>query len=86
MNVTELTRQMVAVCSHAWSAPFTTKSDFAREYADAVAAAASLGMITTCLRQGEYSRHWHVTPLGIQFINNMENIECSFSPSIPPPS
>ena len=38
---------LLSVVEKAWTAPFRTKSDYARENADAVAAAVSRGLITT---------------------------------------
>lgn len=44
--------------------PAMTKGNLAREYADAVAEAASRGWITTLL-DGEATRCWRLTPQGL---------------------
>lgn len=53
-------------------APFTTKSDFARRHADAVALAACKGLISTRFKQEHYSRTWRITALGLQWLNATE--------------
>ncbi len=53
------------VVEKAWTAPFRTKSDYARENADAVAAAASRGLITTSVSATDHGRYWLVTPDGL---------------------
>ncbi len=53
------------VVEKAWTAPFRTKSDYARENADAVAAAASRGLITTSISATDHGRYWLVTPDGL---------------------
>ena len=52
--------------------PFTTKSDFARLYADAIAIAASDGFITTKLAVGLYSRSWSLTPSGLSHLYTLQ--------------
>ncbi len=61
----EATMDLLAVVEKAWTAPFRTKSDFARENADAVAAAASRGLITTSVNATDHGRDWLVTPDGL---------------------
>ncbi len=56
---------LLAVVEKAWTAPFRTKSDFARENADAVAAAACRGLITTSVNATDHGRDWLVTPDGL---------------------
>lgn len=57
------------IVEKAWREPFTTKSDFARENANDVAAAASLGYITTALNgddtMADFSNAWLVTAKGL---------------------
>jgi len=49
-------------------APFSTKSDFARLYADEVASLASQNMISTWLPGGTYGREWRITVTGLFFL------------------
>lgn len=58
----------------AWLAPFSTKSDFAREHADMVAMAASDGFITTRIAAGLYGRQWNITPQGLKHLWMVEGI------------
>lgn len=53
------------VLERAWISPFRTKSDFAREYAVAVAAAASIGLITTQTERNLYGCTWRITSDGL---------------------
>lgn len=54
------------VTREAHLSPYTTKSDFARQHATAVALAASLGWITTVWPCGvAYTNSWRVTPAGL---------------------
>lgn len=47
---------------------FTTKSDFARINADAVAQAASSGFMTTYTPRDGFGNVWRLTPMGIQYL------------------
>lgn len=51
--------------STVWQTDVTTKSDFAREWADYIAMAASMGLITTRVAGDVYSRHWQITSYGL---------------------
>ena len=59
----------------AWSRPFTTKSDFAREQASLVAMAASDGYITTRQAAGLYGHDWRITPKGVQHLFMLKGIK-----------
>jgi hypothetical protein len=50
---------------------FTTRSDYARQYAEAIAAAACQGFITTEVPREGFGSIWRPTPLGLDalFIN-----------------
>ena len=61
----EATMDLLAIVEKAWTAPFRTKSDFARENADAVAAAACRGLITTSVNATDHGRDWLATPDGL---------------------
>lgn len=56
------------VLKKAWLQGFRTKSNFAREYADEVAVAASLGLISTKIGKDKFDRTWHITRKGLDFI------------------
>jgi hypothetical protein len=57
---------LINVLNCAWLSPFSTKSDFARTYADFVAMAASDGLITTRIASGLYGRQWLITAKGLE--------------------
>jgi len=59
------------VLARAWAAPFTTKSDFARECADLVAMAASDGFITTRIATGLYGNQWQITSKGLTHLETL---------------
>ena len=64
-------RAIAAVIMASWIGRITTKSDFARVEADAIAAAASEGYITTRIGQDEYSRLWLPTPVGLEYLSEV---------------
>ena len=57
------------VVAAAYQNPFTVSSNFARSEAPEVAAASSMGYITTMESPGLYGRRWRATPTGIHFIH-----------------
>lgn len=63
--------KLIDVLTRAYDSPFSIKSNFAREEADVVAAAASLGMLTTILPSGVATREWRVTTTGLTFIKGI---------------
>lgn len=58
-----------------WRNSFSTKSDFAREYADYVAMAASLGWITTRIMTDVFGRQWCPTAKGLGALNEIYGID-----------
>lgn len=48
-----------------WRYNVTTKSDFARDYADYIAMAASMGFISTRITESIYGRQWQITSRGL---------------------
>ena len=54
--------------------PFTTKSDFSRKFATEIAIAASEGLITTRLNEGQFTNVWMITQDGLQFMESMEDV------------
>jgi len=59
---------LLSVVERAWMSPFMTKSDYARDNADLVAAAASGGLITTLVSSADHGRRWRPTPEGLQLL------------------
>lgn len=58
-----------------WTYQVTTKSDFAREYADYVAMAASMGFISTRIMEHVYGRQWQVTARGLDVLEHTYGIK-----------
>lgn len=48
---------------------FKTKSNFARELANEVAVAASIGLITTRTKGNQYGTTWYITKQGLESLN-----------------
>lgn len=60
-----VTPSVLTILAQAWAAGFTTRSDFARSNAEAVAEASCRGLITTRnIAAGAYGRQWLITPKG----------------------
>jgi hypothetical protein len=64
--------KLIDLLYRAWSEPFTTKSDFAREYADLIGMAASDGLITTRQATGLYGNKWLITAPGLKTLDLLE--------------
>lgn len=65
MNIDNVLRQ-------AWLKGFRTKSDFARNYANEVAIAASLGLISTKIGSERFDKSWHITRKGLGYLQESE--------------
>jgi hypothetical protein len=52
----------------AFNQGFSTKSDFARAHANHVACAASLGLISTALPDGNFGNRWRTTETGLKVL------------------
>jgi hypothetical protein len=63
---------LTEILLRAWKTPFRTKSDFAREYAELIAMAASDGLITTKIATGMYGRDWLITAKGLEKLRIMK--------------
>lgn len=61
-------RKLTDVTEKAWTDGFTVSSNYARENAPWVAAAACEGLITTKIDGENFSRVWRVTPEGVAFL------------------
>jgi hypothetical protein len=59
----------------------TTKSDFAREFADYVAMAASMGFISTRVNSTVYGRQWQITVRGLTALEDHYGIRTDFEES-----
>ena len=58
-----------------WTCQVTTKSDFAREHADFVAMAASMGLISTRIMEEVYGRQWQITSRGLAALESHYGIK-----------
>ena len=64
------------VLARAWrGGGISTKSNFAREYADQIAVAASLGLITSQVSLDVFARAWFITPKGMDLLWDMEGFQ-----------
>ena len=66
--------KLAAVVNEAHTRGFTVKSGFARSYAEYVAMAASLQLLTTRLSKGLYGNEWQVTVKGLGWLNEMKRM------------
>lgn len=64
--------KLAIVVNEAWTRGFTVKSTFARSYAELVAAAASLQLISTRINRDLYGNEWQVTVKGLKWLNEMK--------------
>lgn len=63
-EITGLT--LTKVISHAYTNPFTTRSDFARTNAELIAVCACEGFISTrTVGTEQFGRRWHITVMGL---------------------
>lgn len=60
--------QVAIVLRQAWLHGFRTKSNFARDHADEVAIAASLGLISTTIGKNLFDRTWRITRKGMDYL------------------
>ncbi len=67
----ELADALWDVLNRAYNEGMTVQSDFARQNAQGVAAAASMGYLTTAYGGG-YGRVWRVTGLGLKWLEEDE--------------
>lgn len=65
-----LTEELIDVLTEAWKRGFTVQSNFAREQAEVVAMAASLGFITTRVMPTVFSRNWQITSIGLSWLES----------------
>lgn len=54
--------------------PYTTKSDFARRHATEIAIAASEGLISTRVNDGQFTNIWLITQDGLQFMEAIDDV------------
>lgn len=60
--------KVIVVLKRAWLVGFRTKSNFAREFADEIAIAASLGLISTKIGKDQFDKTWHITRKGMDYL------------------
>jgi hypothetical protein len=67
------TFDLTATLNAAWRGGFSVKSNFAREHAEAIAAAACLGLITTqsIPRGAAFGRTWLITAKGLSHLSKL---------------
>lgn len=61
------------VCREAWDKGISTKGDYARSAANALAIAAVEGLITTKMTETHYSNRWLLTEDGADFMVDLED-------------
>lgn len=59
---------LAEVLQRAWTSPFSVKSDYARQHAELIAAAASKGLITTQQNQESFGTSWLITLEGLKVL------------------
>lgn len=67
----ELAQKLDVVLTGAYMDGISVQSNAARTYADAVAAAASMGLLTTETAEGTYGRIWRPTGAGYLWIREL---------------
>lgn len=73
-TLTTTDRMLCEVIAEGYRKGFTVQSDYARNNADYVAMAASLGLLTTKLFGNVYSREWRPTIKGLAFANEVMDL------------
>ena len=71
-ELTAIDNKLCDVILEAHKRGFTVQSDFARTYADYVAMAASMGLISTRVHSNVYSREWRPTVFGLRWLNEID--------------
>lgn len=75
-DLSPIDAQLQAVVLQAHTHSFTVRSDYARSFAEYVAMAASLGLISTKIAGNLYSSHWRPTVKGLAWLNEtMEDVD-----------
>lgn len=72
LGPTHIDMRIDDVLRKAWLQGFRTKSDFARNYANEVAVAASLGLISTKIGAERFDKSWHITRKGLGYLQESE--------------
>ena len=66
---------LLDVVREAYKRTFTVQSDYARAQSEYVGMAASLGLISTRVSRGIFSRHWRPTVHGLAFLDTMQMLD-----------
>lgn len=64
----EIGQRLIEILQEVYVSPRTVQCDFIRINAAYVAAAASIGFITTKTPDGEFSRKWRITEAGLRYL------------------
>lgn len=70
-----ISENLKQVLQEAWEHGFMTKSNFAREFADFVAMAASMNLITTRINSQVYGKQWQITSKGLYALEHEYGIK-----------
>lgn len=70
LTLTEFDRDVRTVIDTVWADVVFVSSNYARKHAELIAAAASLGYITTQVHAGGFGRQWRVTRAGLTQLDN----------------
>ena len=76
----EISQEQIEALAAVWdvlfkarTAPFTTKSNMAREAADLIAMLASDNLLTTKMPDGQYANVWMITDHGIKWMEQVQD-------------
>lgn len=67
-KLTPVDQRLSEVILEAYRRSYTTQSDFARMYADLIAMAASMGLLSTRVYGNVFSKQWRPTVKGLQWL------------------
>lgn len=67
--------RLLQLLQRVWTYAITTKSDYARDYADELAEASSRGFLTTAVvpSRSIFGRLWKMTPTGLQHLYDLSD-------------
>jgi hypothetical protein len=74
-------QKTLTVLHRAYMQPFSTQSNYARQYAVEVAELASRGLLTTQIWRHQYGKHWRVSAAGLALLEmtTIGETECATS-------
>lgn len=74
LDTPSLEKKLIDLLDHAWQEGFTIQSAYARDYAELVAMASSLQLITTRVNRDVFSRTWQITAKGHRWLNEAKEL------------